>query len=145
MQKIIKILIISISALLFAASLTQCAFGIDRADDNCWSSLAALLTGWLNPAGAGIAWYANPLLLVACIVIFKNEKLSVLLGFAACVFALSFLLFKKIITDEAGHYSNITYKGAGYRLWLSSCLSFLIGSSLVLFYCLTSKVRMSAI
>ncbi len=139
----IKIVIVCISLLLFAASLTQCAFVIDKSDDGdgCWGSLSALISGWLYPSGPGFSWYANPLLVLSYIAFFKRPELSVLSSLAACLFALNFLRFNnhKIVSDEAGHYSNIIAIGRGYWLWLAACGLCFVGSVMIFFYDVTEK------
>jgi hypothetical protein len=124
MHKKINIVIVSISILIFLASLTQTAYCIDREADDCVSALMALLLGWLMPFGGGIAWFANPLLVVAWISIFKNVKRALVLSFVSLLFALYFLFSHTIVSDEAGHKYNIISRNAGYWLWVLSIASF---------------------
>lgn len=129
------ILLISIS--FFLLSLTQPAFYIGRSDPDGWSnSLGLVLIGWSGAlgGGAGLAWVANPLIFVSWFRTFKRARSSVTLSLLALAFSASFLLFKGIVSDEAGNYSVITERKAGYWLWLISIASFAIGRSVVYFF-----------
>ena|ERR1700744_117405 len=120
-----------ISILLFIASLTQPAFYTSASEPDGWAnSIGLVLVGWSGAlaGGAGIAWFANPLILVGWIYIFKRAKIAMLSGLFATAFAVSFLFFKNIMTDEAGNYSIITHREAGYWLWLASIIFFTIGA-----------------
>lgn len=134
--KKLKIVALILSILLFIISLTQPAFYIDRSDPDGWAnSIGLLLIGWTGTlaGGAGLAWLANPLLLFSWIFFFKKPKVSLRLSVIATFFAASFLMFHKILTDEAGNYSTITVRKAGYWFWLSSTSLFSL-CSILLYY-----------
>jgi len=71
---------------------------------------------------------ANPFLILSWLLLTKSNKKTWVFGSLATVFAVSFLSFKTIIDDEAGHYNQITNVGLGYWLWLTSCVVTLVGS-----------------
>ncbi len=122
----------AISAILLAASLTQTAFTIDKAD-GAWLAILAFLTGWMDLFGAGISWLANPLVVLSWIFLLcRKSKFALLAAFFSVLFALSFLCFRKIMSDEGGNFSKIVTYNAGYWLWLSSCIVSFAGS-LILF------------
>ena len=130
MQKLRKYSLI-ISIILYCLSLTQDAFYIDKNDHDAWSSLPALILGWLGilfGSGAAFTWLANPVLFLSWFFLFNNIKSALLTSILASIIAASFLLFHEIISDEAGNYSKITHYGAGYWLWLISCLITLLGT-----------------
>lgn len=122
---IYKHIAIVVSIGLYALSLTQDAYYIAGDDPKAWASgWVLLLLGWIGAIGfdAGLAWFANPLLFISWVMHFtKNELGSVKAGAVATAFALSFLLFDKVISSEAPTYSEIIGYGFGYWLWLSSC------------------------
>lgn len=124
MKKFSRVVLI-LSTLLFLASLTQYAYltegGSNDGGDRAW---VLFLFGWLGTlsTGAGISWLANPLLIIAWITFYKEKKIALPLSLGAVVMAASFLFFKTIITDEAGHEHAIISYCAGYWLWLSSCI-----------------------
>jgi len=119
---------------VFIVSLTQTAF----CTGHCAVALVVFLFGWLsvlidlftlNPdMGASFAWLANPLILIALIVIKKNSRKALVLSITATVLILSFLLFGRVMDNEAGHYNNIISYNAGYWLWLFSSLILMFGS-----------------
>jgi hypothetical protein len=120
--KQLKMLIFSISLLLLVISLTQVAYITNPKDSIASYSISAFLLGWLNIAGPGISWLANPLLILSWIFLFKRIKLSLIFSIVAVLFCSSFMLFDQILINEAGSHSEILSYGIGYWLWLSSCI-----------------------
>ena len=112
---------------LFTVSLFNIAFCSDK---GCRTSIEALLIGWLAmlTGGAGISWLANPFLFIAWFLLTKNKKSAWLFALIAVFFSTTFLNFKVIIENEAGHYNPITRIGIGYWFWLASCVTTFIGS-----------------
>ena len=82
----------------------------------------------LFAGGAALTWLANPLLIFSWFALKSNPKLSFISSIGATLLASSFLLFDKIIDNEAGHYNEIVSYGTGYWLWLFSCATITIGS-----------------
>lgn len=115
-----------LSVLLYLVSLSQDAFYIDRPDDHAaWSpGLVLLLTGWLAVFDGQIAWLANPCLLFAWVfVMIRPLRWTALVcALASTAFALSFLLYRDILANEAGHRADITGYAIGYGLWVASCV-----------------------
>jgi len=135
--KIIKVCILVFSIMLFLSSLTKPAFYIEREDYDAWSnSLILLGFGWSGAlaGGAAIAWFANPLIFLSWVVLFKNIKMSVIASIIATALAISFLFFDKVITSEEPSYSKITAYKAGYWLWLSSIMLFTITTAIISFF-----------
>lgn len=116
-----------ISIGLFLISLTQDCY---CTTNDCISSLAALIVGGLgfSLSPAGFSWLANLALFISWISVKKNFKASIISSLIAAVFAVSFLFFHDIVSDEAGNsYVIVSYK-LGYGLWLSSTCVMLIGN-----------------
>jgi hypothetical protein len=120
--------IIAVSITLFAVALTQKCYCTTA---SCGDSLAVLLSGAIGFVfgGAALTWLANPLLIISWFINSKKPKLSIILSLFAVLLALSFLLFKRIISDEAGNYSQIVSYQLGYWLWLSSSAVMFLGST----------------
>jgi hypothetical protein len=115
---------------LFVISLFNISF---CTDNSCRTSIETLLIGWLAmlTGGAGLTWFANPLLIISWVLIAKNKKAAWLFGLFATLVSISFLKFQVVIENEAGHYNPITKIGVGYWLWLSSCATTFIGSVII--------------
>lgn len=129
----IKILFMSASLLLLLFSLTGHAYYVEGTGDSVGSfGLVAFLLGWVNMLEAGIAWLANPILLLSWILLFNRRiKASLVLGIVALLFSLSFLLFDEVVANEGGGKREIVGYGRGYWLWVSSCVVNLLGSLVV--------------
>jgi hypothetical protein len=143
-----------LSILLFIISLTQKAY----CTADCTHSAVALFMGWLGlfteigslfnwmmnfsdknstfPEGLGstVSWLANPLLFSGWLIAARNASMAVRLSALAMVLALSFLLFDKIIGNEAGHYHQINSVHAGYWLWITSIAAMVAGMLILIRY-----------
>jgi hypothetical protein len=121
--------VFALSASLFLISLTQNAFSIDSAGDRQMESVLALLLGWLDITDGQFSWFANPCLIASWLFLYANNlKISTFWSFAALCFSVSFLFYRNILSDEAGHHSLIISHDAGYWLWLSSCGIMFLGN-----------------
>lgn len=128
--KTVVIGFVAASVLLFIASLFLDGFYIDRPDDpRAWSpGYGLLLLGWMAVLMGVPAWLANPAVMAAWILLLVDLKRAAFAAAAlAMLFALSFLLWDKIITDEAGNYSKITGYGSGYWCWVASAAMAFLG------------------
>jgi len=94
------------------------------------TGLIILLTGLfgLSVGGACLTWLANPLLLVSWITYQKYPKISLATSLLAMIVGLSFLTFKEIIINEAGHFGQITGYALGYWFWILSILLLVLGN-----------------
>ena len=94
-------LIVSIS--LLALSLTQKCYCTTI--NGCGDSLMVFIFGILGLAygGAALTWLANPLLIASWITLKPSNKWSLILSVIAFLISISFLLFDKVIADEAGN------------------------------------------
>jgi hypothetical protein len=118
---------------LFALSLFKDGYFVERGDSitSAGSAWLLLLIGWMGLFLGIIAWLANPLLLVGWLLLAgRQPRAAAVCALAATVCAGSFLFYKTMITDEAGHRSRITGYGLGYWLWLGSA-AVLVAASLV--------------
>ena len=122
-----RAVILRASIVVFLISLTQQCY---CTTNSCGYSIAAVFSGAIGLllGGAGITWLANPLLLISWILAKKSPKFSLLTSFLAVITSLSFLLFSKIISDEAGNYSQIISYKLGYWLWVLSSVIMLGGN-----------------
>ncbi|MFT3679379.1 MAG: hypothetical protein QM791_03850 [Ferruginibacter sp.] len=115
------------SIIFFILSLTQKAYCTST---HCSDSIMVFLLGWaaVFSTGAGICWFANPLLFISWGLLKKNLKVSAILAALATLLSLLFLLFDSITDNEGGIPHQIISYRAGYWLWLSSSLCILIGT-----------------
>lgn len=81
-----------------------------------------------NPVGATFAWLANPVLFFAFIAVRRDARMALKLSLVSTILMLSFLLYGRILDNEAGGYATITAYGAGYWLWVLSSVTILAGS-----------------
>ena len=123
-----KIAVIAISALVLLSALTHTAFYIGTTEKpEEVASLYAYLFGWLVVLGSGISWLANPFLLYSWIALFTNQRRAEWYSILAILLALSFLMLKEVVANEAGLSRTIVSYGNGYWLWLSSLVINCIG------------------
>ena len=88
------------------------------------------LLGWLGVffGGAALTWLANPLIILSWIMTKRNSKHALTVSALASLICLSFLLFDKVIDNEAGHYNEIISYQSGYWLWACSALTMAFGN-----------------
>lgn len=126
-----KSVVLYSSICVYVVSLTQRCY---CTTDSCGDSIMALLVGPLGLifGGANFSWLANPFLFSAWFS-FKNKPLrTIVVSSISVAFMASFLVFKRIISDEAGNYSEIVSYRSGYWLWLLSGMIMLVGNILVI-------------
>ena len=142
-------LTIILSVIFYISSLTQSAY----CTTDCKSSLMVLLVGLLgilteigtiasfimdkinghassisNDLGATFTWLANPIILFSLFIFRHSKRTALTLSIISTILILLFLVFDKVVDNEAGHYSKVTELKLGYWLWLFSSLTILIGS-----------------
>ncbi|MBD8880520.1 hypothetical protein IHE49_08495 [Rhodanobacter sp. 7MK24] len=120
----IKRALVAGSLLVYAVALYMDPYQqVGPANDGSWGGLALLLIGWLGVFMGIVPWLANPFLLLAWILSFRQRGQGVVYASASAIaFGLSFLFYREIPTDEAGHYAAIAHYQAGYWLWLISMI-----------------------
>jgi hypothetical protein len=107
---------LGLSAILFAASLTQEAFCVSGICSD-WPGWSVLLFGALGHT----SWFANPLLGASWIAaLFARRLPALVLSLAALGLAASFMSETSVITNEAGMANPVTGLREGYWLWLAS-------------------------
>lgn len=151
-RKIIKTTIF-LSLGLYIAALTQPAY----CTKDCANSFMTLLVGWLGilmelgavaswvmdflqghsknlteNMGAVFTWLANPLFFLALFFVRFSNSASLLLSVLTLLLMLSFSLFDKVISSEAGHYDIVKELKIGYWLWLLSALTIIVGNLILL-------------
>ena len=119
----------SIGLMLFAVTQdAYCTF------EGCMHSMIAFVLGIFGMFIGGnetLTWFANPLLILAWLLI-KYRKTSFLLSLLSTLIAVSFLMFDKVVINEAGHSSIITRYVAGYWLWIGSHAVMVLGNVLLM-------------
>jgi hypothetical protein len=119
------------SIALFLLSLTQKSYCTST---QCGDSIMVFLLGWaaVFSGGAGIAWFANPLLIASWITLKKNLKASMFLAVFSCLLSLSFLLAGSIIDNEGGQPHPIVSYQTGYWLWAGSTITMVFGTFILM-------------
>ena len=127
-------ILIALSILLFATSLTQTGFYVDIVY-NPIPGFSCLLFGWMVLNQGIIAWAANPVLVLAWYFAGFRSKWNDagLCSFGSLLLALSFLKHQfvtiwgtSLFGQRVETYSITTY-GIGYWLWIASISMSLIG------------------
>jgi hypothetical protein len=130
---IIKICIISISLIVFIASLTKTAFTFNDFDgQKTHSSLELLFLGSFVVLGGGllewIIWLANPLYILGIVKFLKGDKVCMAVSILATLLALSFTTWKEVLACESGRTAEIESLNSGYWLWVISLIILTIGT-----------------
>ena len=84
-----------------------------------------------NDIGATFTWLANPIILFSLIIFRHSKRTALILSTISSTLILLFLVFDKVVDNEAGHYSKVTELKLGYLLWLFSSMIILIGSLII--------------
>jgi hypothetical protein len=114
--------LLALSGVLYVACLPWDAFCVHDSCSN-WPSWSILAFGFIPFAAspANLAWFANPALFMAWVLVFRRKRWPArLLSLASLAIAVSFLLMSKVASDESGNLSVITGYRIGYWLWLAS-------------------------
>jgi len=119
--------IVWISIGFFVFSLTQKCY---YTTNNCSDSIMVFLLGWFAvfSGGAGIAWLANPFLILSWMATKRNSKHALWFCLLALCFSLSFLLFDTITDSESGHQNQIINYKMGYWFWVASAAILVTGN-----------------
>jgi hypothetical protein len=137
------------SLLIFASALTQQSY----CTGECGDSIMTFLIGWMGvlldighianaltdfvsgegfslryPIGATFTWLANPAMFLSLMFMRENRKAALGFSLLSTLLMLSFLLFNRIIDNEAGHYNKIVAYKTGYWLWVLSSMTVLVGA-----------------
>jgi hypothetical protein len=123
-----KKIVLLLSIGLFIASLTQQAYCTSNLCRGGFDALFSGFFGFLSGDGAAVVWIANPILILSWIFFKRRPKLMLALSLAATLISLSFLLFKTVLDNEAGHLNPITQRSLGYWLWVLSSASMFVGN-----------------
>ena len=121
MNKKVKITLVLVSSILFLISLFNSCYIADGRDDTVGSyGLIAFLLGWMNASQSFISWFANPLYILAIIMLFVNRITALVISLIALGLAISFQFFESVLINEGGTIGKIDSLSNGYWLWLTS-------------------------
>jgi hypothetical protein len=134
-QKITRLryLLLVLSIALFAASLFTLPFTIEGDNPKPWPiGLWCLLLGWLSLGdGAGIAWLANPFLILGWILLAKRHRSAFWLCLLAVSFCSLFLFIHEVLANEGGGTRRITSIGPSYYLWFGSSITTFVSTIII--------------
>jgi len=117
------------SVILFIVALTQPCYCTAQECGEPFEGLLLLVVGvfGLFSFPAGVTWLANLTIFIAWRS-FKNPKRALIWSAIGLGIALSFMLFKQVMVNEAGGISNVTQYQLGYYLWVASFVGMLASS-----------------
>ena len=122
-------IVLIFSVVIFIISLTQTAVFTKGSEMNAF---VCFLLGWADMAESK-AWLANPLLIISWFFkLIKQIKISIVFSLMASCLTLIYLSADTIVLNEGGSRSPITSLGLGYYLWVASCFSMFIGTTILL-------------
>jgi hypothetical protein len=92
-----------------------------------YSSTSVLFMGGLAILGGGlcefIIWLANPFYFIALLLLWLNNKVSVIIALISFLISLSFVMWSHILVSENGRMGTIQHLKSGYWFW---CLSIFV-------------------
>jgi hypothetical protein len=123
-----------LSVALFALCLTQDGYFIAGNSPRAWSpAIGLLLVGWIGMSQKFFEWLANPLLILAWFFFWKSKPgRASIFSSLAFLFMTSFLLEKRVLSDENGRTAAITGYGLGYWLWIASAVVMMAAAGMAL-------------
>jgi hypothetical protein len=125
-------LVLLVSVLLFILCLTQDGICI-AGECSRYSPVAMLAMGVMQFVvgnfSAGVAWFANPMLLLAWILLLCMLYQSAFgCSIGALAMALSLLFTRRVMASESGFAEQITDFAPGYWLWVWSMATAALGA-----------------
>lgn len=112
----LKILVLVLSAILFLGSLGFSVFDMREGNPTFIMGFVCLLFGWAYPA-----WYANPLILAAHVLLLRSKYLAaMILATAAVGLGATTLLIEEVPRDSSGETTEVLGYLAGFHLWMAS-------------------------
>lgn len=118
-----KAIILIFGLICLLLSFTQVAFFTSGGDiHGYW----ILIIGWMGLIFFQLSWFANPLSLLALLVLAHKPKTALLIGIVAVVLATQSFQFTEIPVDLNHQKIYITELGLGFYLWLLAHCLFLI-------------------
>jgi hypothetical protein len=129
--------VILCSLILFFAACASTALEFTKNESEAvvWPGAAAFFLGALGPLIGCFAWFANPFLLAAMVLLFfrQNFYAGLCAGLALLISLNTWGLFTCDIPGDEGGTSKLILQriGAGAYLWIGSMAVVLIGAFLV--------------
>lgn len=118
-----KLFILLSGLTCLVASLSQVAFFTSESEiHGYW----ILIMGWMGMIFFQLSWFANPLNLLALLLLTHKPKTSLLIGVIAVILATQSFQFTEIPVGLDHQKIYITELGLGFYLWLLSHCLFLI-------------------
>lgn len=111
----ISILLLISSAILFCVSMVEITYvTTEQSIRGYW----IFITGWLGFIIFQFAWYANPLSLLALLLMRKRPWWALLCSGLALIAMAQAFLFNEIPTDTSGNTISILSRETGFYCWV---------------------------
>ena len=123
---------ILVTGLLWGLSLALPVWDTRAENTGDWDVVPGLvpaLIGWLGLLVKCPAWFANPLLIVICIMFFKGRKAGFFLSLVALALAASAYMFPAIYGDNDD--AVVEARRIGFYLWLGSFVTIALAYALL--------------
>lgn len=112
----IAILLLLAAAVLFCVAMVETAYvTTEQAISGYW----IFITGWLGFLIFQFAWYANPLTLMALLLMRRRPWWALLSSGLALVAMSQAFLFQEIPMDTSGNTIAIASRGVGFYCWIA--------------------------
>jgi hypothetical protein len=125
----VRLLVLAPSCFLYlvACSAPAIDFLKNGEEPQRWYGFEAMLLGWQGAFIGQLGWYANPVLLIACVLIlFRRFVAAALFGsIAVAIAGNSWQLFHQEIPADEGNVNHlqVTAFGIGFYLWFASLIA----------------------
>ena len=113
---------VGLIAILWVASLF---LPVWRANGDVAKGYHILIIGWLGAWAAQFQWYANPLIVLVCVLAILEIGHPILLGalaFGLVVLFVATALKRQVMMSTGGNRSTIERRYAGYYCWMAAVL-----------------------
>ena len=127
----LAILLLLVAAILFCIAMVETVYTTEAQDiHGYW----VLLTGWLGFLFFQFAWYANPLTVLAILLMRKDPWWALITSALALLCMSQAFLFYGIPSDTKGNTIEILSRGTGFYCWVGMIICVFYAVIMTLIY-----------